>query len=106
MSASPATPDGDLGVDQRGEPRNIDIPGMGNDGGTEVCDVGAYELQLPSSGAFCPVDVSGVGYLRTDAIGTGQGSPPRAIARASWSSPTTPRSIPSTGNWPLPTSAL
>ena len=48
---------------------------MGNDGGDEVCDVGAYELQLPASGAFCPVDVAGVGYLRTDAIGTGQGSP-------------------------------
>ena len=75
-TCDPASPLGDLGfVDQRGDPRNIDIPGMGNDGGNEVCDAGAYELQLPSSGAFCPVDDENVAYLRTDAIGIGQGRP-------------------------------
>jgi hypothetical protein len=75
----PATPLGDLTDDQRSEPRNIDIPGMGNDGNDEVCDVGAYELQLPAAGAFCPADVEGVGYLRTAAIGVGQGSPTKGI---------------------------
>jgi CSLREA domain-containing protein len=31
------------GVDQRGEPRNVDVPGTGNDGGSNLCDAGAYE---------------------------------------------------------------
>ena len=63
----------DLDHDQRGEPRNVDIPGTGNDGGSPLCDIGAFELQEEVAG-FCPVDPA-VGYLRTDVLGTGQGSP-------------------------------
>lgn len=69
----------DLSQDQRGEPRNVDIPGTGNDGGgNNLCDVGAYELQPEQTASFCPVDVAGVGYLRTDLLGVGQGGPNRA----------------------------
>lgn len=68
----------DLSQDQRGEPRNVDIPGTGNDGGSDLCDVGAYELQPTQEVNFCPADVAEVGYLRTDLLGVGQGGPNRA----------------------------
>ena len=35
------------GLDQRGETRSIDIPGTGDDGGANLCDAGAFEVQLP-----------------------------------------------------------
>jgi hypothetical protein len=75
-AAGPLGPD--LSADQRGEPRNIDIPDMGNEGG-DVCDVGAYEYQAPVVGGFCPIDDPAVALLRTDLIGAGMGSPTRGI---------------------------
>jgi hypothetical protein len=68
----------DLSADQRGEPRSVDIPGVGNDG-TDVCDIGAYEYQEPLVGGFCPIDDPAVALLRTDLIGAGMGSPTRGI---------------------------
>ena len=62
----------DLDFDQRGEPRNVDIPGTGNDGGSDLCDIGAFELQEAVAG-FCPRDDPAVGYLRTDAPRRGPG---------------------------------
>ncbi len=40
------------GLDQRGEPRSIDIPGTGNDGGANLCDAGAFEVQPPPTGTI------------------------------------------------------
>jgi hypothetical protein len=79
IACVPAGPLGlDLSADQRGEPRSVDIPGVGNDG-SDVCDIGAYEYQAPAIGGFCPIDDPAVALLRTDLIGAGMGSPTRGI---------------------------
>ena len=36
------------GLDQRGNSRSVDIPATGNNGGANLCDSGAYEVQLPT----------------------------------------------------------
>ncbi len=62
------------GIDQRGEPRNTDIPGVGNDAGPNLCDIGAYELQSSvSTLGICPADAAVSEW--TDILGTGMGSP-------------------------------
>ncbi len=68
-----------FGTDQRGEPRSIDIPGEGNDGGPNLCDSGAYEVQIPPE-SFCPIDplYGTVGTELTTLLGTGMGSPTRS----------------------------
>ncbi|MEZ4519635.1 MAG: right-handed parallel beta-helix repeat-containing protein [Chloroflexota bacterium] len=63
-------------VDQRDEPRNIDIPGQGSDT-TDLCDAGAYELEWQATN-FCPANDPGVGNERTDILGIGMGDTSRA----------------------------
>ena len=43
-----------LANDQRHLPRNVDIPGTGNDSNSNLCDAGAFELQMGTTGEFCP----------------------------------------------------
>lgn len=42
------------GLDQRGDARGVDVPGTGNDGGTHLCDSGAYEAQPPAAVPISP----------------------------------------------------
>lgn len=58
-------------IDQRSEPRVIDIPGTGNNANAYLCDIGAYELQTTSVG-ICPI---GADNQYTDILGIGMGNP-------------------------------
>ncbi len=68
------------GLDQRGEPRSVDVPGEGNDGGANLCDTGAYEVQLPPPPAPAPSTrlTARSAPNSTTLYGTGMGSPTRS----------------------------
>ncbi|MCP4424231.1 MAG: hypothetical protein GY803_07065 [Chloroflexi bacterium] len=57
------------GVDQRGQPRNIDGVGDGDAGPGTECDIGAHELQSPTAVTLSQLTVHGEGRASPTAVG-------------------------------------